>query len=90
MIPGLLALFFSAFAFFLSGGRGGQQNNQQNNQTNNPPDKTPPALVVNAPLSEQVKKPPTSVPTPALLPGLIGLGVAAFRNRKSKKDEAQV
>ncbi|PSN19083.1 hypothetical protein C7271_09095 [filamentous cyanobacterium CCP5] len=27
---------------------------------------------------------PTAVPTPALLPGLVGLGVAAFRKRKSE------
>jgi len=33
--------------------------------------------------------PPTAVPTPALLPGLIGLGVAALRKRKAEEaDEA--
>lgn len=34
--------------------------------------------------------PATAVPTPALLPGLIGLGVAALRKRKSQKVEAKV
>lgn len=33
---------------------------------------------------------PTSIPTPALLPGLIGLGAAAFRKRTSEKEEAEV
>lgn len=33
---------------------------------------------------------PTAVPTPALLPGLIGLGVAALRKRKQEKVKAQV
>ena len=33
---------------------------------------------------------PTAVPTPALLPGLIGLGAAALRKRKSEKVKVQV
>lgn len=32
--------------------------------------------------------PATAVPTPALLPGLIGMGIAAFRKRKQEKAEA--
>lgn len=32
----------------------------------------------------------TAVPTPALLPGLIGLGAAALRKRKAEKVEAEV
>lgn len=34
--------------------------------------------------------PPTAVPTPALLPGLIGLGAAALRKRKAEKVQAKV
>lgn len=34
--------------------------------------------------------PATPVPTPALLPGLIGLGAAALRKRKQEKVEAEV
>lgn len=30
----------------------------------------------------------TAVPTPALLPGLIGMGVAAFRKRRKAQTEA--
>ena len=33
--------------------------------------------------------PPTDVPTPALLPGLLGLGVAALRKRKGEGSEAE-
>jgi hypothetical protein len=32
--------------------------------------------------------PPTPVPTPALLPGLVGLGVAALRKRKGEAEES--
>jgi len=87
----LIAIMMALAFLFGTGNGGGQQNNQRHNQTNKPPSGKPsPALVVNAPHSEKSVTPPTPVPTPALLPGLIGLGVAAFRNRKSKKDEAQV
>lgn len=33
---------------------------------------------------------PTPIPTPALLPGLVGLGAAALRKRKQEKVEAEV
>ncbi len=35
-------------------------------------------------------QPATAVPTPALLPGLVGLGLAALRKRKSDQTEAEV
>jgi hypothetical protein len=70
----LIALMM-ALPFLFGTGHGGGNNHKQT-QANNP-------------RLEQNGK-PTSVPTPALLPGLIGLGVAAFRKHKSKKDEAQV
>jgi len=34
--------------------------------------------------------PPTAVPTPALLPGLLGLGAAALRKRKAEQVKAEV
>ncbi|MFM7471982.1 MAG: PTPA-CTERM sorting domain-containing protein [Nodosilinea sp.] len=49
-------------------------------------------LIVTAPAQAGVSEPappsnPDTVPTPALLPGLIGMGIAALRQRQEKERE---
>ena len=66
-MDGIVAVVVAVILWF-SGGDSGGQNTGQNRQ--------PPA---NSSEPENA----VSVPTPALLPGLIGLGAAALRKRKS-------
>lgn len=80
-----------AFVIAIFGGGDGSnnQNNRSSNQEKNPPIEQPspkPGTAVGNNPGGQA----TSVPTPALLPGLIGLGVAALRKHKSAKDETSV
>ena len=72
----ILAAILAAFAFF-SGISGNRGRDVKKTQTNN----TPPVLVANGS--------PTAIPTPALLPGLIGLGLGALRKRKSEEVETE-
>lgn len=84
------AIILFLIAIFSGSGSGGKnsQNNRPKYQANNASIEQP-ALKLE--LKEKDKdKPPTSVPTPALLPGLVGLGVAALRKRKLAKNETSV
>ena len=81
-MTGILALL--TLLIMLFGGGGGGQNARQNKQ--------PPKTQTQSPQKTLAKVPPAnssepknavSVPTPALLPGLIGLGAAALHKRKS-------
>ena len=63
---------------FLFDGDGNDQNNQS---TDSQGGEATPVLVANGS--------PTAIPTPALLPGLIGLGLGALRKRKSEEVETE-
>ena len=76
IIAALLALIIP---FLFSGGGNGRNN--QLNPNNSRGGEAPPASVAQAP--------PKSIPTPALLPGLIGLGLGALRKRKSEEVETE-
>lgn len=79
-MTGILALLTLLIVLF-GGGGGGQ------NARHKPPPQTQPQspqkTLANVPPASPSKPNAVSVPTPALLPGLIGLGAAALRKRKS-------
>ncbi|MBW4471858.1 MAG: PTPA-CTERM sorting domain-containing protein [Stenomitos rutilans HA7619-LM2] len=87
------AIILFLIAIFSGGNGGNNQTNHFKRQASKPPIEQstpkPEKGKENKPV-QQPDKPPTSVPTPALLPGLIGLGVAAFRKHKLAKDETSV
>ncbi|MBW4693212.1 MAG: PTPA-CTERM sorting domain-containing protein [Lyngbya sp. HA4199-MV5] len=88
------AIILFLIAIFSGGNGGNNQANQSKRQAHKPSIEQPAPIVIsqnqgNKP-DKQPEKPPTSVPTPALLPGLIGLGVAALRKQKLAKDETSV
>lgn len=74
-IAAILAIIFT---FFSSGINGNKRANIKKTQTSEPT-----SVVI-------TKAPPTAVPTPALLPGLIGLGLGVLRKRKSEEVETEV
>ena len=81
-MTGILALLTLLIVLF--GGGGGGQNARQNKQ---PPKTQPQSEQKDSanlpPANSSEPKNAVSVPTPALPPGLIGLGAAALRKRKS-------
>ena len=80
MLEGLAALIAIIIAAFGLGG--GDSNNQNKSSvTNQQTGKATPVLVS--------KASPEAIPTPALLPGLIGLGLGALRKRKSEEVETE-
>ena len=79
---GFAALVAAVFLWLFGGGGGSHAHRNQ----------PPPKTQTQSPQKNLAKVPPanpsgpknaTSVPTPALLPGLIGLGAAALHKRKS-------
>ena len=71
-----------ALIIWLCGGDSGGQNTDQNQPPTTPPQSEQKDSVKH-PDKSGGSKTATSVPTPALLPGLIGLGAAALHKRKS-------
>ncbi len=71
----LLLVFLLAFfgAFLGDSDSDGSQRRDRRNREN------PPGVV---------NPPPTAIPTPALLPGLVGFGLSVLRQRK-RQDEAE-
>lgn len=82
-ILGLLALF----AMLFGGSSGGQNHHQNQPSQKTQTQSSQKASVANVTLDNSSATPSgqkiTSVPTPALLPGLVGLGAAALRKRKT-------
>ncbi|MCY7273403.1 MAG: PTPA-CTERM sorting domain-containing protein [Phormidesmis sp. CAN_BIN44] len=81
MTGGIIVWILVLLSVFFGGGGGGQNTTQ-----NQPPKKQPQSEQkdsVKHPDKSGEPKNATSIPTPALLPGLIGLGAAALHKRKS-------
>ncbi len=85
MAAAFIAGLFSLIALLFSGGGGNHNHHhdQQNSNTQAPGSQQ--VLVADKPADDANETPDgkkvTNVPTPALLPGLVGLGAAAIRKR---------
>ena len=72
-----------ALIIWLCGGDSGGQNTDQNQPPKTQPQSEQKDSANLPPANSSEPENAVSVPTPALLPGLIGLGAAALRKRKS-------
>ncbi len=80
----LIAAWVTLIVLLFSGGHGGHANQSHNHQRNRPSSgPAAPALVITEEPAPNRQSQPTTIPTPALLPGLLGFGVAALRRRKA-------
>ncbi len=86
---GLILGFLALFAMFFGSSSGGQNHHQNQPSQERHTQSLQKALVANVPSDHSGATPSgqktTSVPTPALLPGLVGLGAAALRKRNTAR-----